>query len=191
MNANESRSDEVSITILPGWNIWDIDQAFATAGITPAQAFSAPSSALLSAAAKRYTWFSANTKGLEGFLYPDTYRFLKNTPTQAVVFRLMDRFDAQMAKPFFENNPQASVPNFIRTLIIASLIEREEPVSTNRPITAGVIEGRLAEGEILGIDATVCTDLELSTRACTPAIIGRNIFNDTPYNTRKRRGLPP
>lgn len=82
--------------------------------------------------------------------------------------------------------------NAYQTLILASILEREEKTEKNRPIVAGILKKRVKEGIAMGADATVCYDYEKTFKECTPTFIASVIRDyDKPYNTRKTRGYPP
>ena len=73
-------------------------------------------------------------------------------------------------------------------LIIASMVEREAAVASERPLIAAVIYNRLRQGMTLGIDATLRYGLHLPPGQ---AITQSELQSDNPYNTRKFPGLPP
>ncbi len=72
-------------------------------------------------------------------------------------------------------------------LTIASMIEREVSVPSERKTVAAVIYNRLKMGEPLGIDATIRFALDNWTEPLTDA----DLETDSPYNTRTNQGLPP
>lgn len=76
---------------------------------------------------------------------------------------------------------------FYKTLIIASLIEREERFKPEQTGVSGVIYNRIAAQMPLGIDATTCYAFEISQKQCTPKFIGDHIYENTPYNTRTQQ----
>jgi UPF0755 protein len=80
---------------------------------------------------------------------------------------------------------------FYSTLILASIVEKEERSSANRATVAGVLQKRLDEGIPLGADATVCYAYSLVRKDCTPSFIAEKIGEKTDYNTRNKKGLPP
>ena len=73
-------------------------------------------------------------------------------------------------------------------LIIASMIEKEVQVAKERPLVAAVIYNRLRVGLPLGIDATIRYGFDIPP---TKAIRESQLDSDSPYNSRKRPGLPP
>jgi uncharacterized YceG family protein len=72
-------------------------------------------------------------------------------------------------------------------LIIASMIERETPSESERPLVSSVIYNRLALGEPLGIDATI----RYAKNNWSRPLLESDLAEDAPYNTYVRSGLPP
>ncbi|MEO8476737.1 MAG: endolytic transglycosylase MltG [Actinomycetota bacterium] len=123
---------------------------------------------------------------VEGFLYPETYRIPAKATADDVIHRLLDQFAIEAEGLPWTNAKDLGVTPY-EIVTIASMIEKEAAVQKDRPLIAGVIYNRLADGMQLGIDATVLyadptPDGELSTS---------DLETDTPYNTRIRTGLPP
>ena len=77
------------------------------------------------------------------------------------------------------------------TLILASIVEREERNEKNQPIVAGILKKRHDEWTPIGADATVCYGYAKTHKDCTPAFIANVINQKNPYNTRNMRGYPP
>jgi UPF0755 protein len=73
---------------------------------------------------------------------------------------------------------------------IASLVETESPVESERPIVASVIYNRLDRGMALGIDQTVVYIAKMQKR-WDGTIHKSDIDADSPYNTRRYGGIPP
>jgi UPF0755 protein len=72
-------------------------------------------------------------------------------------------------------------------LILASMVERESTLDKERRLIAAVMHNRLREGMPLGIDATI----RYATRNWSSPLKESELAIDSPYNTRKRTGLPP
>ncbi len=87
-------------------------------------------------------------KSLEGFLFPDTYRFFPNSSIEDVVKKFMTNFYKQ-AVPALKDSPR----DFYETLIIASILEKEVPFHDDRRLVAGVLYKRLKIGMALQVDA--------------------------------------
>jgi UPF0755 protein len=123
----------------------------------------------------------------EGFLFPATYDFFKNTPSEQLV---RDQLDA-----FSENWPHVNLRYARRknltpydVLIIASMIEKEVRVRSERPLVAAVIYNRLHARMPLQLDATIRYGLDVPP---TESLLDSQLHNPTPYNTRLHTGLPP
>ncbi len=114
--------------------------------------------------------FLAKSVSLEGFLLPDTYRFYVESYPDAVAKIFLDNFKSR-AWPILSRNNKTPY----RTLIIASMLEKEVPESEDRLIVAGIIERRLKIGMPLQIDAT----------------LPYARVNGQAYDTYKNYGLPP
>lgn len=93
-------------------------------------------------------------KSLEGFLFPDTYRFFPNSPVEEVVKKFMTNFYKQ-AVPELKD----SLRDFYETLIIASILEKEVPFHDDRRLVAGILYKRLKIGMALQVDAAPDTYL--------------------------------
>lgn len=87
-------------------------------------------------------------RSLEGFLFPDTYRFFASSTADEVVKKFLANF-GQKAMPVLSQ----AKGDFYKTLIMASIIEKEIPFSEDRPIVAGILYKRLKIGMGLQVDA--------------------------------------
>lgn len=122
---------------------------------------------------------------LEGYLFPDTYRLPRGLPPRQIVHRMLARFEERVT-PVWAKGPSVGV-SLHEALIIASMVEREAQVASERPIIAGVIYNRLRKGWRLEIDATVLYALGRHTAQLTAT----DLQVDSPYNTYRHAGLPP
>jgi peptidoglycan lytic transglycosylase G len=121
---------------------------------------------------------------VEGFLFPSTYLFGPADRAPQLIELQLQAFDHEWSRldlSGVDANPYA-------VLTIASMVEREAAVPAERPLIAAVIYNRLAQKMPLGIDATLRYGLGIQgTRPLTKA----QLQSDSPYNTRRFRGLPP
>lgn len=131
--------------------------------------------------------FLGKTKTLEGFLMPDTYRISPEAGASSIIKTLLQTFDERVYKEFNFTSEQ----DLYETLIFASILEKEEKSTVNKPIVAGILKKRYAEKMLIGADATVCYAYRLTMTDCTPDFIGENVYKKTAYNTRTTLGLPP
>jgi peptidoglycan lytic transglycosylase G len=128
-----------------------------------------------------------NPRSPEGFMFPDTYFVFETDPAAALVEKQLENFRTKWRKVDMSYARSKNLTNY-DVLIIASMIEKEVVVPRERRLVAAVIYNRLHERMPLGIDATLRYGLDI---APTEAITKSQLASDSPYNTRKFRGLPP
>jgi UPF0755 protein len=127
------------------------------------------------------------TGSVEGFLFPKTYEFPRgDVNADGLIRRMLQQFDTEAASLPWANAEALGVSPY-DVVVIASMIEREARVASDRAKIAGVIYNRLDIGMTLGIDATMLYDDP------TPdgELSASDLEFDSPYNTRKYAGLPP
>ncbi len=122
---------------------------------------------------------------LEGYLFPDTYRLAANDTPEKVIRRILTNFDDKVTPEL-----RAEIKKANRTLdqivIMASIIEREVVSDEDLHVVAGILWKRLDDGVGLDADATIRYALNKWDGALTVA----DLKTDSPYNTRRYRGLP-
>ena len=133
--------------------------------------------------------FGAKRRNLEGFLFPATYDFLRQTTSQQLVRAQLDAFDSNWKKVDLRAARKVHLTPY-DVLIIASLVEKEALAPDERPKIARVIYNRLKAGMNLGIDATTRYGLHVPG---TQPLRESQIQSNNPYNTRNPNvtGLPP
>jgi peptidoglycan lytic transglycosylase G len=127
------------------------------------------------------------TRGLEGFLFPDTYELASRTATaKRLVNEQLKTFKREFAKVDLERAKRRDLSRY-DVLIIASMIEREALVPKDRRLISAVIYNRLRRGMPLGMDATLRYRLNNWSKPLKQSEL--NTRSD--FNTRKVQGLPP
>ncbi len=126
---------------------------------------------------------------LEGYLFPDTYRFPRRTSAATVVATMLARF-RHILQTRFHNEFSPGMEKLHETVTLASLVEKETPDPAERPIMAGVFARRLEKGMPLQCDPTVTYAAELEHRTLGRITTGDLDFN-SPFNTYRHAGLPP
>ncbi len=124
---------------------------------------------------------------LEGFLFPATYDFLRKTTSRQLVASQLTAFCDEWRKVDMSYARSRNLTPY-DVLMIASMIEKEAAVASERPLVAAVIYNRLHAHMPLGIDATLRYGLHIPP---TKSILESQLQNPTPYNTRLHYGLPP
>lgn len=182
-----SEPDDVVVTIPEGTNLADIDRTFSKAGLTKKGDFLNPKSSVLK---------------LEGFLFPDTYRFRPSEPgrflpVEEVIKKMSNNFDVKTRDLLTGYSAdRGGTAKIYRTIIIASILEKEVKTEEDMRLVAGIIEKRIELGMSIEIDATVaygvCYPVLLVGKYCDVSLanIVDNIPVDSVYNTYKRKGLP-
>lgn len=165
---------EISITIIPGMTLKEVDDVLAEAGVIDKNVL--------------INYNKTLEVSLEGFLLPDTYRFYQNSEIGFVVKKILDNFDSKI-KDLTSFNDDDSL---IKLLKIASYLEKEIPDNDEeRRLAAGIFEKRLKIGMPLQIDATVIyAKCEGKFLGCS--ILTREDFKiNSLYNTYFYTGLTP
>jgi uncharacterized YceG family protein len=131
--------------------------------------------------------FNGKVSTNEGFLFPATYEFFKETTSAQLVSEQLDAFCENWEKLDLGYAHTKNLTPY-DVLIIASMVEKETLSPDERQLVAAVIYNRLHAGMPLGIDATLRYGLNIPP---TESIHQSQLESDSPYNTRKHVGLPP
>jgi UPF0755 protein len=123
---------------------------------------------------------------LEGYLYPDTYQFVKGMTTEEILARMVARMRDQISPDLLER-ARAREFNVHQVLTLASIIEKEAVVRGEMPLISAVFWNRLKIDMPLQADPTVQFAVGKDGKALTRA----DLQVDSPYNTYRRQGLPP
>jgi UPF0755 protein len=125
--------------------------------------------------------------GLEGYLFPDTYRLTKGMPAADILARMVQRFRDKVATAVTLDRARARGLSLHELVTLASIIEKEAAVESERRVIAGVFWNRLRQNMPLQADPTVAYAVGKDGRAPTRA----DLQVDHPFNTYRNRGLPP
>jgi UPF0755 protein len=124
---------------------------------------------------------------LEGYLFPDTYKFDPGTPVKTIVSAMVANFrkhwGAEMAFITTGLNPH-------QTVTLASIVETEAQLPQERPLVASVYVNRVRKHMLLGADPTVIYAMKLAGR-WNGNIRKADLQMESPYNTYRTPGLPP
>ncbi len=169
----------VAVTVPEGSTIFDIAARLEQAGFGTKQGFLDDQAKQTGLVAD----LDPRAKSLEGYLFPDTYRFTrKSSPPQIM---------AAMVKRFRQVSAQLGLKENVHEVVtMASLVERETAVDGERRLVASVFENRLARHMPLMTDPSVIYGLQLDG-LWSGAIHEKDLKRDTPYNTYIHTGMPP
>lgn len=182
---------QTSVTFIEGWRMEQDAAALEKAGVTTASNF-------LSVTKNQSVTFNNSFLAdrpagatLEGYLFPDTYDFLKNTAASDVVAKMLNRF-GQVVTPQMRAQAKAQGHTLYQVIIVASIVEREAKAPSERPLIAGVYWNRLKQGQCMCADPTVQYALGSSSNWWPPLNAeARTLAPDSPFNTYNHLGFPP
>ncbi len=182
------RSGEVvthPVTLVEGMTYQETAQALATAGFgkeTELEAeFKRPG---------RVHDLDPAARNLEGYLFPDTYRFPHGISASAITDALVGGFRRHWEQDIRPNLSPGDLRPPREILILASLVEKEARRAEERPLVAAVYANRLRRGIGLYADPTIIYGLKLAGR-WDGNLRKRDLEADSPWNTYRRPGLPP
>lgn len=181
---NESSINIVKFTIPEGYTIEDIAEKLEREGICSKNDFLL---AIKEYELPSYVKIDSSKKyNLEGYLFPDTYLLKVGEKPKEILTKMVSRFEEMLKKASEDTNTKIN-PDDIETVVtIASVIEKEARVDSERPLISSVIVNRLNDGMMLQIDATVIYALGEHVET----VLEKHLEVDSPYNTYKNYGLP-
>ncbi|MFL6231284.1 MAG: endolytic transglycosylase MltG [Pyrinomonadaceae bacterium] len=187
LEEGEERLDR--FTVIEGWTRWDI--AGAMARIPELKLTGSEEALSLMNDTSLISDIDPDAKTLEGYLFPDTYSFPPNTTPKEMVATMVRRF-RQVWSAGLAEEARAANRSLHEAATVASLVETEAKLAEDRPLVASVIYNRLGRGMPLGIDSTVIYASKLAGKwRGDGKVYQSDLDRDSPYNTRKVRGLPP
>ncbi len=171
----------LAVTVPEGYNIYDIATVVEQAGLGSASDFVAT--------AKGDVFLikdlDPNATSLEGYLFPDTYHFMRIDTAHEIVAAMVRRFRQEAQKIGLQRRGDVH-----RIVTVASIVEKETAVHDERPIVASVYYNRLDKNMLLAADPTVVYAALLAGRY-RGTIYQSDLQYDSPYNTYRYAGLPP
>lgn len=191
---------EKTITIIEGWNTREISQYFEREGVFQSEE-------LLELVGfpkvdyryekdmpkpKNYsTDFSflndkPSYRGLEGYLFPDTYRIFQDATLDDVVIKMLDNFDAKLTDQM-RQDIESQGKSIYEIVTMASILEKEVRSQDDMKIVSGIFWDRIKNGQRLESCATLAYILGVNKDQYT--VEDTNI--QSPYNTYRNDGLPP
>jgi len=161
-------SQEIEITIPEGFTLKKIDARLAAAGLI------------------KEGELLADSRKLEGYLFPDTYRFDQNDSLDEIVKKMTDNFDQKMDKSLRDEITRQK-KTLAEIIVMASIIEKEVSNYEDRRIVSGIFWQRLKDNYPFQSCATIAYALGVDKwRYSTD-----DTKIDSPYNTYQNAGLPP
>jgi UPF0755 protein len=195
-----------TVVVPEGFTMFDIARAIEAAGLGPAGDFlkvAQSDTALIADMAP-------GARSLEGYLFPDTYEFSRMMTMQDMAAAMVKQFrqvahqiglisdvaylrraKLHVAAQITTDTPQEAGPNDVeRTVIMASIVEKETAVAEERPLVASVYYNRLSKRIALDADPSIIY-AELLAGTYQGALHHADMQFNSPYNTYRNAGLPP
>lgn len=170
-----------AITIPEGLTFEQIAGKLEAEGFGPEASFLA-----LGSDARFLARWELQDRGVEGYVYPDTYFFTKPYRPEEILGRMLDRLN-EVYTPAMQQRADALGWSRHEVLTLASLVEKETGAAAERALIAGVFHNRLRRRIPLQCDPTVIYGLADFDGNLTRA----HLRTPGPYNTYLNRGLPP
>lgn len=188
--------EETTATVIEGWSVEQIGAYYEKLGLFPKTEFQKASQEFDS---KNFPLvLRPNSKSLEGYLFPDTYRFAKTATPDEVIAKMLANFSSRLASADVKDvNTKYNGLSLYEIITLASIIEKESggdgattgelSLQDERNLVASVFYNRMAVGQALESDATI----NYVTGKDSPAASASDLAVNSPYNTYKYPGLPP
>ena len=168
------------LTLVEGWNLRQVLQALRAAEHLE---FDVPESP---AALAQH--LGLGVPHPEGRFFPDTYVYPKHSSASALLKQAAVAMDKRLQEAWQQRQPDLPLRSPDEVLVMASIIEKETGMASDRPQISGVFANRLRIGMRLQTDPTVIYGLG---ERFDGRLRRRDLDTDTPYNTYTRAGLPP
>ncbi|HKV28710.1 MAG TPA: endolytic transglycosylase MltG [Candidatus Acidoferrales bacterium] len=195
----------VHVVVVPeGWTMFDIANELARQGLATKEDFLRVARDPLPVKD-----IAPRAPSLEGFLFPSTYQFSRNASAEEIAGTMVRQFRDEWSTlqasvppptapdPIVAGHPAAQTPGSVvaplspeQLVTLASLVERETPQPSERPMVASVFYNRLKLGVPLQCDPTVQYALDLASKP-TLKVTPDDLHIVSSYNTYLHRGLPP
>ena len=124
----------------------------------------------------------------EGWFFPDTYHYNHGDTDISILQRSHHRMQRMLEDAWSTRTPTLPLNNAYDALILASIVEKETAIDSEKPLIAGVFIERLVRGRRLQADPTVAYGVGSEFKG---QLTRTHLSSDTPYNTYTRKGLPP
>ena len=132
---------------------------------------------------------SPRALNLEGYLFPDTYRFTRKVTSEEIVRAMVDQFRSRY-RSLLTDHPLPEGWTADRIVRLASIVEKEVSSQEERVLVASVLKNRLQKGMPLACDPTIIYALKLAGKF-DGNIRKIDLSIESPYNTYVHSGLPP
>lgn len=188
----DATPEDAIVTILPGWRIEEVGENIAASGLDIGaeefiQAAYSPSPELLSILPVE------SLSSLEGFLYPGTYVFPRETDLNTVLETILAAFSENVDVTLVDGFERQGL-TIPEAITLASIVEKEAVLNDEKPLISSVFYNRLEVGMRLETDPTVQYALGYQTETSSwwkSPLTSNDLAVESPYNTYIYFGLTP
>lgn len=182
---------EVQITLLEGWTNEDMATYLSEAGVVDFDGFvetadTHHSQQILPNNEYPYLVDKPLSVGLQGYLFPDTYRVFEGETEVGIIEKMLDTFDAKFTQSM-RDDLAINNRTIFDAVTLASIVEREVLTPEDKAIVAGIFWKRIDNSVRLQSDATI--NYVTNKGDTTPS--GSDLNVESAYNTYRNDGLPP
>jgi len=181
-------TDEMDLTFLEGWNIFDYDEYLTKKWLIKAWEFIkyVENPEKITALQEFFPGFLSDYISLEWFLYPDTYTIDSWAfGINILVIKMLENYENKIWPLVVD----ADFKTIYELTTLASIVEKEERNPAEKSTVAGILKKRLDEGWMIGADITVCYPHRLTSEQCKLSVT-KYLYDKNDYNTRQKVGLP-
>ena len=159
-----------AVTVPEGWTVWEVVQRLSATGDLIGEVATLPP---------------------EGSVLPGSYDYVPGDTRQSVLDKMQAAMTAELAAVWEARQPELPIETPEQLLVLASIVEKETGVATERPQVAAVFVNRLREGMRLQSDPTIIYGITKGQSTLGRGLRRSEIEAKTPYNTYQIDGLPP
>ena len=127
----------------------------------------------------------------DGELLPETYSFMYGDTKDSVIIQAKEAMKKALEKAWNGRDDKLPIKNIDELLILASIIEKETSIDSERGLVASVFANRLTKRMKLQTDPTVIYAITMGKKKLGRSLKKKDLKIDSPYNTYKYHGLPP
>jgi len=179
----QGKAVQYRLTLVEGWNMRQVRQALLQTERLEDDLSSLDDSQLLQQLGIEESYLLP-----EGLFMPDTYQFTAGDKASTILARAQSAMHLYLQQAWEKRDPASPLKSAYEALVLASIVEKETGVASERATIAGVFSRRLIKGMRLQTDPTVIYGLGPDFDG---DIRRKDLTTDTEYNTYTRHGLPP
>ncbi len=170
-----------TVTLPEGCTMWDVARILDQKELVSSADFLATA-----ADANLIRSLGIKASSLEGYLFPETYQFKRPLDGAAAAKAMVRQFRSHLP-PEWEDRARELGLGLHQIVTLASIVEKEAVVDSERPIIAGVFYNRLKINMPLQSDPTAVYDIP----GFSGPVLAAHLSRHSPYNTYQIKGLPP